>query len=74
MKYLAIIAALAFTGFAMAVDCTDCHEKIDVTVHTEAEASIATCNDCHDFEGAHTLDMEMHTPDLTIAECADCHE
>ena len=74
MKYLTIIAALAFAGSAMAVDCTDCHEKIDVTMHTEEAATIATCNDCHDFNDAHELDMDMHTPDLTIAECADCHE
>lgn len=74
MKYLTMFAALAFAGSAMAVDCTDCHEKIDITMHTESEATMATCNDCHDMGSAHELDMELHTPDMTITECADCHE
>ena len=74
MKYLSLLAVLAFSTSAMAVNCTDCHETIDVEAHTEMEATIATCNDCHDMESAHELDTELHTVDLTIKECADCHE
>ncbi|GIU18444.1 cytochrome c3 family protein [Shewanella colwelliana] len=74
MKYLATLAtALLFAGSAAAVDCTDCHETIDLTMHTESEATLATCADCHGINDAHTIDMEMHTPELTITECADCH-
>ncbi|GIU49436.1 cytochrome c3 family protein [Shewanella algidipiscicola] len=73
MKYLAIVAALLFAGSAAALDCTECHEKVDLTVHQEAEATLATCNDCHGMSDAHTVDMELHTPELTITECADCH-
>ncbi|ABV87085.1 cytochrome c3 family protein [Shewanella pealeana] len=74
MKYLTLVAALAFSASAMAVNCTDCHETINVEEHTEMEATIATCNDCHDMGSAHELDKEIHTPELTMKECADCHE
>ncbi|QQX82040.1 hypothetical protein JK628_09630 [Shewanella sp. KX20019] len=74
MKYLSMFAVLAFSASAMAVDCTDCHETIDITAHTEMEATINTCNDCHDMASAHELDTEIHTVDLTIKECADCHD
>ncbi|WP_394131945.1 hypothetical protein [Shewanella maritima] len=74
MKYLAMIAALAFAGSAYAVDCTECHEKINVEEHAEMEATIGTCNDCHDFGSMHEPDPEIHTPELSIKECADCHE
>ncbi len=73
MKYLAMIAALMFASSAFAVDCVDCHEAINVEEHAEMEANIETCNDCHSFTDAHELDADLHTPDLTITECADCH-
>lgn len=74
MKRLTILAAILFAGSAAAVECTDCHAPINIDEHTEMEATIATCNDCHDFKDNHELDMDMHTPELTIKECADCHE
>ncbi|MBR9728543.1 cytochrome c3 family protein [Shewanella intestini] len=74
MKYLAFIAALTFTGSVYAVDCVECHEKVNVEEHTEMDATMATCNDCHDMDSAHEIDKEVHTPELTIKECADCHE
>lgn len=74
MRYLATLTtALLFAGSAVAVDCTDCHEAIDLTMHKESEATLTTCVDCHAISDAHTIDMEMHAPELTIAECADCH-
>ncbi|WP_028773833.1 cytochrome c3 family protein [Shewanella waksmanii] len=74
MKYLTMVAALVFAGSAVAVDCTDCHEKIDTTMHVESEATLANCADCHSIADAHEIDMDLHTQDLTITECADCHE
>ncbi|MDO6619825.1 hypothetical protein AB4140_01385 [Shewanella sp. 10N.286.51.B2] len=73
MKYLAMIAALMFAGSAFAVDCVDCHNTINVEEHTEMEATIATCDDCHGFTDHHELDTDLHTSDLTITDCADCH-
>jgi hypothetical protein len=73
MKYIALVSLLIFAASVAAVDCTDCHEKVDLAVHQEAAATLATCNDCHGMADAHTLDMEIHTPELTISECADCH-
>ncbi|MCG9720528.1 hypothetical protein [Shewanella sp. Isolate7] len=72
-KLITLAAGLLFAGTAVAMDCKDCHEPIDLTMHTESEATLATCNDCHGMEDAHAPDMEMHTPELTIKECADCH-
>ncbi|NKF50869.1 hypothetical protein G3R49_09885 [Shewanella sp. WXL01] len=73
MKYLALIAALAFTGSAYATDCVECHE-VNLEEHVEMEATLGTCNDCHGLADAHDVDMEMHSEELTITECADCHE
>ncbi|RTR29736.1 hypothetical protein [Shewanella atlantica] len=73
MKYLTLLTALVFAGSAAATDCSDCHETIDLTVHLEAEATLATCNDCHDMGSAHEVDMELHEATLTMTECADCH-
>ncbi|WP_282167305.1 hypothetical protein [Shewanella japonica] len=73
MKYLAMIATLVFASSAFAVDCVDCHDPINVEEHTEMEANIATCDDCHGFTDHHELDADIHTQDLKMAECADCH-
>ncbi|ASJ95904.1 hypothetical protein [Shewanella marisflavi] len=74
MKKLATLAAgLLFAGAAAAVDCSDCHESIDITMHTESEATLATCNDCHALGDNHAPDAEIHMPELTIKECTDCH-
>ena len=74
MKYLSLLAAaLIFSGSAAAVDCTECHETIDQTVHAEAEATLGTCNDCHGFADAHEVDMELHEASLKMSECVDCH-
>ncbi|MCL1141340.1 cytochrome c3 family protein [Shewanella gaetbuli] len=73
MKYSILFAALFFAGSAMAVDCVDCHENVDVAMHTENEATLAVCTDCHAIGDAHEIDMEMHDESLTIQECTDCH-
>jgi hypothetical protein len=74
MKYPILLAALFFAGSAVAVDCVECHEEIPVAQHVEDGATLATCADCHDIGDAHEIDMEIHTPELTITECADCHQ
>ncbi|MCG9697749.1 cytochrome c3 family protein [Shewanella sp. Isolate11] len=72
-KFVVLLSSLLFAASVAAVDCSDCHETIDQAMHKDAEATLATCNDCHGMADAHTVDMELHTPDLTMAECADCH-
>jgi NAD-dependent SIR2 family protein deacetylase len=74
MKYSILFAALFFAGSAAAVDCVECHESIDVAMHTENEATLAVCADCHAIGDAHEIDMEMHSPELTMKECTDCHQ
>lgn len=74
MKYITMIAALIFSASSLAMDCAECHENLDIQEHVEMEATMKTCNDCHDMGSAHELDPEIHAPDLTIKECADCHE
>ncbi len=72
-KTLMACLVMAFSFGASAVDCVDCHAPIPVADHVEMEANLSNCNDCHGFADAHELDVELHTPDLTIEDCASCH-
>ncbi len=71
-KYVVLLSSLLFAASVAAVDCTDCHEPMDDATHEGA--TLATCDDCHAMGEHHTdLDKDVHTPELTATECADCH-
>ncbi|MCE9680578.1 hypothetical protein LZP69_15595 [Shewanella sp. AS1] len=72
-KYVVLLSSMLFAASVAAVDCVDCHEKVDIEMHKDSGATLATCNDCHGFGDQHTPDPEIHSPELTLPECADCH-